>query len=60
LGSVLGQYLTEFRAANCAFASLKPGVESFDALVGELRAHVVKKIGSIVRPDAILITFMSE
>jgi acetyl-CoA synthetase len=40
--------------AICAFVSLKSGVEGNGALIDELKAHVVKKIGPIARPDEIL------
>ena len=39
--------------AICAFVSLKAGVEGSNALIGELKAHVAKKIGPIARPDEI-------
>ena len=35
----------------CAFVSLISGVENTPELIEELRAHVVKKIGAIARPD---------
>ncbi len=37
-----------------AFVTLKQGVESSDSLIDELKGHVVKKIGSIARPDDII------
>jgi len=37
-----------------AFVTLKEGVEPSASLIGELKQHVVKKIGSIARPDDIL------
>ena len=40
--------------AICAFVSLKAGVQNTPALTDELKGHVAKKIGSIVRPDEIL------
>jgi acetyl-CoA synthetase len=39
-----------------AFVTLKEGQTSSDALVAELKEHVVKKIGAIARPDQILFT----
>ena len=41
-----------------AFVTLKEGVEGSESLVEELKAHVVKKIGAIARPDDIF--FSSE
>jgi acetyl-CoA synthetase len=40
--------------AVAAFVTLKEGHEPSDALAAELKAHVVKKIGAIARPDDIL------
>jgi acetyl-CoA synthetase len=40
--------------AVAAFVTLKDGVQPSDALLKELSEHVVKKIGAIARPDAIL------
>ncbi len=37
-----------------AYVTLKEGIEATDALMKELSEHVVKKIGAIARPDAIL------
>ncbi len=37
-----------------AFVTLKEGVQGNASLAEELKAHVVKKIGSIARPDVIL------
>ena len=37
-----------------AFVTLKQDVESSDSLIDELKGHVVKKIGSIARPDDII------
>ena len=39
-----------------AFVTLKSGVQVSAGLSDELKAHVVKKIGSIARPDEILFT----
>ena len=39
-----------------AFVTLKEGVEPSDALMAELKQHVVTKIGSIARPDEIYFT----
>ncbi len=39
-----------------AFVTLKGNVQSTPALSDELKAHVVKKIGSIARPDEIIFT----
>jgi len=36
-----------------AFVSLETGLEASDALKNELRAHVVKEIGALARPDEI-------
>ena len=40
--------------AVAAFVTLKEGVKGTPALADELKAHVVKKIGAIARPDQIL------
>jgi acetyl-CoA synthetase len=40
--------------ALAAFVTVKEGVTVSDALVEELKEHVVKKIGAIARPDQIL------
>jgi acetyl-CoA synthetase len=40
--------------AVAAFVTLKEGNTASDALVDELKEHVVKKIGAIARPDQIL------
>ena len=37
-----------------AFVTLKQGVEPSDALIDDLKEHVVKKIGAIARPDDII------
>jgi acetyl-CoA synthetase len=42
--------------AIAAFVTLKEGVPMTSALAGELKEHVVKKIGAIARPDDILFT----
>ena len=39
-----------------AFVTLKESVDPSDALMGELKAHVVTKIGAIARPDDIFFT----
>ena len=39
-----------------AFVTLKEGIAGTPALVDELKAHVVQKIGAIARPDQILFT----
>jgi len=39
-----------------AFVSLKQNVKSSPELVNELKAHVVKKIGALARPEDILFT----
>ncbi len=39
-----------------AFVTLKEGVDGTPALMDELKAHVVHKIGAIARPDQILFT----
>ena len=40
--------------AIAAFVTLKEGYEATDALIDELKQHVVTKIGAIARPDQIL------
>ena len=40
--------------AVAAFVTLKEGVKPSEALIDELKEHVVKKIGAIARPDQIL------
>ena len=40
--------------ALAAFVTLKEGHQATDALREELKAHVVKKIGALARPDDIL------
>jgi acetyl-CoA synthetase len=40
--------------AVAAFVTLKEGTRPSDALVSELKDHVVQKIGAIARPDQIL------
>jgi acetyl-CoA synthetase len=40
--------------AVAAFVTVKEGVKATPALADELKAHVVKKIGAIARPDQIL------
>jgi len=40
--------------ALAAFVTLKEGVAATPALMDELKAHVVQKIGAIARPDQIL------
>jgi acetyl-CoA synthetase len=40
--------------AIAAFVTLKEGQAAGESLVGELKEHVVKKIGAIARPDDIL------
>lgn len=40
--------------AIAAFVTLKAGVASSDAVMAELKDHVVKKIGAIARPEKIL------
>ena len=42
--------------AVAAFVTLKEGHAPSDALVAELKAHVVQKIGAIARPDQIMFT----
>jgi acetyl-CoA synthetase len=42
--------------AIAAFVTLKEGAHSAEALVSDLKEHVVKKIGAIARPDDILFT----
>ncbi|SDG56538.1 acetate--CoA ligase [Desulfosporosinus hippei] len=39
-----------------AFVSLKEGIEIYDGLIAELKAHVVQKIGALARPDDIFLT----
>ena len=40
--------------AIAAFVTLKEGVHPLPSLVGDLKDHVVKKIGSIARPDDVI------
>ncbi len=40
--------------AIAAFVTLKEGVHPLPSLAGDLKAHVVKKIGSIARPDTVI------
>jgi acetyl-CoA synthetase len=40
--------------AVAAFVTVKEGVKATEALIDELKEHVVKKIGAIARPDQIL------
>jgi acetyl-CoA synthetase len=40
--------------AVAAFVTVKEGVRASEALIDELKEHVVKKIGAIARPDQIL------
>ncbi len=42
--------------AVAAFVTVRDGVSTSDELVKQLKAHVVKKIGAIARPDVILFT----
>jgi acetyl-CoA synthetase len=42
--------------AIAAFVTLKEGAQLTNALIDELKEHVVKKIGAIARPDDILFT----
>jgi acetyl-CoA synthetase len=42
--------------AVAAFVTLKEGVTAGESLVGDLKAHVVQKIGAIARPDDIIFT----
>jgi acetyl-CoA synthetase len=42
--------------AVAAFVTVKEGVQRNEALIDELKEHVVKKIGAIARPDQILFT----
>ena len=42
--------------AVAAFVTLKEGTEGTDALMSELKNHVVKKIGAIARPDDVIFT----
>jgi acetyl-CoA synthetase len=42
--------------AVAAFVTLKEGVVGSEGLVGDLKAHVVQKIGAIARPDDIIFT----
>ena len=37
-----------------AFVTLKEGIQKNDALIGQLKEHVAKKIGSLARPDDII------
>ena len=40
--------------ALAAFVTVKEGIAADEALANQLKDHVVKKIGAIARPDAIL------
>ncbi len=40
--------------AIAAFVTLKEGIQPLPSLVGDLKDHVVKKIGSIARPDDVI------
>jgi acetyl-CoA synthetase len=42
--------------AVAAFVTLKEGIHGSPGLIDELKEHVVRKIGAIARPDAILFT----
>jgi len=42
--------------AVAAFVTLKEGVTAGESLVGDLKSHVVQKIGAIARPDDIIFT----
>ena len=42
--------------AVAAFVTLKEGTQGSEALVSELKDHVVKKIGAIARPDDVIFT----
>ncbi|CAN5763478.1 acetate--CoA ligase [soil metagenome] len=39
-----------------AFVTMKEGIKRTDVMIDELKAHVVRKIGAIARPDEILFT----
>ena len=54
--AVIGKPHEIKESAVVAFVTLKGHVQSSPSLADELKAHVVKKIGSIARPDEILFT----
>ncbi|MDQ3069354.1 MAG: acetate--CoA ligase [Acidobacteriota bacterium] len=52
--AVVGKHHDIKGQAVAAFVTLKEGIAGTPALADELKAHVVKKIGAIARPDQIL------
>jgi acetyl-CoA synthetase len=54
--AVIGKHHEIKENAVVAFVSLRAGSEKGDGLLKELKEHVVKKIGSLARPDDIYIT----
>jgi len=54
--AVVGKHHELKGSAIAAFVTLKEGHTPTDGLADELKEHVVKKIGAIARPDAILFT----
>lgn len=54
--AVIGKHHEIKEQAIVAFVTLKDGLKGSPDLIKELKEHVVKKIGSIARPDDILFT----
>jgi acetyl-CoA synthetase len=54
--AVVGRNDATTGQAIAAFVTVKAGVDTNDALVGELREHVAKVIGPIAKPQSILFT----
>jgi acetyl-CoA synthetase len=54
--AVIGKHHEIKENAVVAFVSLRAGSEKGDGLLKELKEHVVKKIGSLARPDDIYFT----
>ena len=54
--AVIGKHHEIKDNAVVAFVSLRAGHEAHEGLVGDLKQHVVKKIGSLARPDDVYVT----
>jgi len=54
--AVIGKHHEIKENAVVAFVSLRAGHESSDGLSKEIKEHVVKKIGSLARPDDVIFT----
>ncbi len=52
--AVIGQADEDSGQSVCAFVTLEGSLEGDDALVGELREHVARKIGKLARPKRII------